>query len=74
MNLRVAGIVELLQDNCSRDGITQFLCFSNGALHACCTRSEHDLCSISSGQLAALYAHGLRHGKYYLISFYCTYQ
>ena len=72
MNLRVAGVVELLQDNCTGSSVTQLLGLGNCALHAVCARSENDLGSVCGGQLAALDTHGLGHGQDNLVTLDCT--
>ena len=70
MLLRVGGVLKLFENDTAGDGGAQTLGLSNGAFHTGCTGSEHYFCAISLHQVAAFYAHRLRHGENELITFH----
>ena len=63
VDLRVCGVVELLQDEAVGRLALQLLGLGDGALHAVRARRQNNLRAVGEQQNAALHAHRLRHGE-----------
>ena len=57
----VGSVLELLEDDAAGDAVAQGFSSSDGTFHAVLTRCETYLGAIGFHEVAALYAHGLRH-------------
>ena len=68
---RVSRIDELSRDKAVGDLCCQFIRFGDGTFHAFGPVCQHDLGPVSLQNIAAFYAHGLRHGQDNAVSFGC---
>ena len=68
MGLRISGVVELSEDHRSRNGISEFLCLADRALHSQRALREDDLGSVCFEKSPSLRAHRIGQCEDRLIS------